>query len=143
MEKGINKQYIKVLKPDIKILTETFKTALAANEQWVADIKQLGIKESYIGVIQHMQFPCVFDTLCMGDDLDKDGKIRFTRKEFTPGVVTIIRDATSNYFGIFFGTTLSYIMKEPNEVFYSDTKTKIVAKKSEALQRYNPLYICY
>lgn len=85
-----------------------------ADKSWQKDIKMLSKEDEYIGIIQYMQFPIVFDLSCMGNDLDAYGNKKTINHKFTPVVATIIREAISNYYGVFFGEKFSYLMKSPN-----------------------------
>ena len=140
---SIQKQYIKIKKPDINTLCSVFKTVLSHNKEWNTKISLLSKDRKYVGKLETMQFPAVFPNSYMGDDVDEYGVVKSPDNVFTPGIVTVIKDVGSDFVGVFFGFKLSYIMSEPSMQFYLDTKKKQISTKSKAFSTYKPEYISY
>lgn len=129
--------------PNLPLIEYMFELALMSDENWEGKYfsKQKGNKYTHSHVHPDPEFlvtvfPQVWGSTCTAFDVCPDGSPTIGGAAMTTAYTTVIREPNTEYYGIYIGNRLCYVVDNPTNEFYEDLKNQNMASLSVAEKRY-------
>lgn len=128
--------------PNLELIDYKARLYLSKDEKWKEKFDK--IKENYRFIIRPNLHAVVFSQLwgstCTGFDIivhdDGTTEPAFGGAAMTEAYTTVMHESYTDYYLVFIGDKLCYVVDEPNEAFLDDLKERQLAGLSRAREIY-------
>lgn len=123
--------------PNLELVLYKAQQELAWNEKWkaVIDEKRETNRYTYPNFVAEV-FPQMWGSTCTGFDITQDGSPTIGGQAITEEYTIVIHERTADFYCVFFGERLCYVISDANEDFMSDLKNHSMASLSNARKKY-------
>lgn len=123
--------------PNLELVLYKAQRELACNEKWKDIITEKKEKNRYTypNFVAEV-FLQMWGTTCTGFDITQDGSPTIGGQAMTEEYTTVIHERTADFYCVFFGERLCYVISDASEDFMSDLKNHSMASLSIARKKY-------
>ena len=123
--------------PNLELLIYKSKQELASQEAWKEALNKKKSESKFVwpDFIAEV-FPQMWGSTCTGFDITQDGEPVISGAAMTEEYTTVIHERLTDFYCVFFGEHLCYVVSDANEDFIADLHNHCMASLSEARKRY-------
>lgn len=123
--------------PNLELIEYVFRQNLLQDEIWTAKLEKIREKNKYVHAEFDIQvFSQVWGNTCTAFDVMPDGSPAIGGCAMTSAYTVVIRECTTDTYGVFVDGKPCYVVFDASEVFYVDLKNRNMASLSRAKREY-------